>query len=203
MLRDTEQTEMATTTLKKGKQPQDYRRDSDIMTTGDVARLFRVAPRTVGNWFDKGLLPGYRIPGSLDRRFHRARVIAFGIRHGMLLPEKPFVVAYAALPSLLEVIRHRLGDRAEVRPVASLVEIMDAIHEGTTAVLVDTSIGALDAEKLLRAIPKSGRHYIMAFGPIDVPPLYGVRWLGRADAAFIAGALAEYLPAEGGAKSDE
>lgn len=37
-------------------------------TTGEVAKYCNMAPRTVSTWFDQGLLDGYRIPGSQDRR---------------------------------------------------------------------------------------------------------------------------------------
>ena len=37
-------------------------------TTGDVAKYCKVTSRTVSTWFDQGLLDGYRIPGSQDRR---------------------------------------------------------------------------------------------------------------------------------------
>ncbi|MCI0498303.1 MAG: helix-turn-helix domain-containing protein, partial [Planctomycetales bacterium] len=40
----------------------------DVLTTGQVALLCNVAPRTVTKWFDSGQLRGYRIPGSKDRR---------------------------------------------------------------------------------------------------------------------------------------
>ena len=40
----------------------------NVLTTGDVAKICNVAHRTVSKWFDSGLLSGYRIPGSQDRR---------------------------------------------------------------------------------------------------------------------------------------
>lgn len=48
-----------------------------VFTTGQVARLCRVAPRTVCKWFDSGRLRGYRLPGSNDRRFPREALIQF------------------------------------------------------------------------------------------------------------------------------
>ena len=42
-----------------------------IFTTGQVAKICKVAPRTVSKWFDSGRLRGYRIPGSQDRRIPR------------------------------------------------------------------------------------------------------------------------------------
>ena len=40
----------------------------NVLTTGEVAKICNVAPRTVSKWFDTGQLKGYRIPGSRDRR---------------------------------------------------------------------------------------------------------------------------------------
>ena len=42
-----------------------------VFTTGQVAKICKVAPRTVSKWFDSGRLRGYRIPGSQDRRIPR------------------------------------------------------------------------------------------------------------------------------------
>ena len=38
--------------------------DKEVLTTGEVAKICNVAPRTVSKWFDSGSLKGYRIPGS-------------------------------------------------------------------------------------------------------------------------------------------
>lgn len=54
-------------------------------TTGQVAKLLRVAPRTVSKWFDAGMFPGsYRFPvvpghknGEGDRRIPQAGLMAF------------------------------------------------------------------------------------------------------------------------------
>lgn len=61
------------------------RKDGDILTTGQVARICKVAPRTVSKWFDSGQLRGYRIPGSKDRRIPRQQLIRFMKVHGMPL----------------------------------------------------------------------------------------------------------------------
>ncbi len=55
----------------------------DILTTGEVARICKVAPRTVSKWFDSGELGGYRIPGSKDRRIPRDELLAFMDKHGI------------------------------------------------------------------------------------------------------------------------
>ena len=54
-----------------------------VFTTGQVAKLAKVAPRTVSKWFDSGHLQGYRIPGSKDRRIPRDKLIKFFKENGM------------------------------------------------------------------------------------------------------------------------
>ncbi len=46
-------------------------------TTTEVAEICRVSAKTVANWFDAGLLPGYRVPGSRHRRIPHAALKAF------------------------------------------------------------------------------------------------------------------------------
>ena len=53
-------------------------RNKDVLTTGEVARICKVAPRTVTKWFDSGQLRGYRIPGSKDRR---TLLKTLGVKH--------------------------------------------------------------------------------------------------------------------------
>ena len=55
----------------------------NVLTTGDVARICNVAPRTVSKWFDNGQLKGYRIPGSKDRRIPVSELIRFMKVHNM------------------------------------------------------------------------------------------------------------------------
>ena len=55
----------------------------DVLTTGQVAQICNVAPRTVTKWFDSGQLKGYRIPGSKDRRIPTSELIRFMKAHNM------------------------------------------------------------------------------------------------------------------------
>jgi len=55
----------------------------NVLTTGDVAKICNVAPRTVSKWFDNGQLKGYRIPGSKDRRIPLGELIRFMKAHNM------------------------------------------------------------------------------------------------------------------------
>lgn len=56
-------------------------RQKDILTTGEVAKICNVAPRTVSKWFDSGQLRGYRIPGSKDRRIPLSSLVRFMKAH--------------------------------------------------------------------------------------------------------------------------
>ena len=53
----------------------------DVLTTGEVAQICHVAPRTVTKWFDSGRLKGYRIPGSRDRRIPAGELVRFMKAH--------------------------------------------------------------------------------------------------------------------------
>jgi excisionase family DNA binding protein len=67
-------------TMAKGK---------NVLTTGDVAKICNVAPRTVSKWFDSGQLKGYRIPGSKDRRIPLNELLRFMKQNDMPLPNMP------------------------------------------------------------------------------------------------------------------
>lgn len=58
-----------------------------VFTTGQVAKICKVAPRTVHKWFDSGRLKGYHVPGSKDRRIPREQLIRFLKEHSMPLGE--------------------------------------------------------------------------------------------------------------------
>lgn len=56
-----------------------------VYTTGQVAKICRVFPRTVAKWFDSGRLKGYRLPGSRERCIPHAYLVKFLKEHGMPL----------------------------------------------------------------------------------------------------------------------
>jgi excisionase family DNA binding protein len=57
--------------------------EKDVLTTGEVAKICNVAPRTVSKWFDSGQLKGYRIPGSKDRRIPLNNLLQFMKEHSI------------------------------------------------------------------------------------------------------------------------
>ncbi|MEW6744888.1 MAG: response regulator [Planctomycetota bacterium] len=53
----------------------------DVYTTGQVAKICNVTIRTVIRWFESGLLEGYKIPGSRDRRIPHESLVRFMRQH--------------------------------------------------------------------------------------------------------------------------
>lgn len=68
-----------------GARTMEHTNGKSVLTTGQVARICHVAPRTVSKWFDTGQLRGYRIPGSRDRRIPVEHLEAFMRTHGIPL----------------------------------------------------------------------------------------------------------------------
>ncbi len=98
-----------------------------VFTTGQVAKICKVAPRTVSKWFDSGRLRGYRIPGSQDRRIPREHLLRFLKEHGMPLGDleaevyhKILVVETPDAP-MLSSLRDQLreGDDFRIETAAS------------------------------------------------------------------------------------
>ena len=53
----------------------------NVLTIGDVAKICNAATRTVQKWFDEGLLKGYKLPASKDRRICREELEKFMIKY--------------------------------------------------------------------------------------------------------------------------
>ena len=89
----------------------------DVLTTGEVAKICNVAPRTVSKWFDSGALHGYRIPGSKDRRIPLAQLIRFMKHHGMplngLMTGQTRVMIVDDEADIVEVLEKILEDEAK------------------------------------------------------------------------------------------
>jgi tetratricopeptide (TPR) repeat protein len=76
---------------------------TDIFTTGQVAKICKVSPRTVNKWFDSGRLRGHRTTESPIRRVPRANLVQFLQEQGMPLGELDADVA----PARRRAARHR------------------------------------------------------------------------------------------------
>jgi excisionase family DNA binding protein len=89
----------------------------DVLTTGEVAKICNVAPRTVSKWFDSGALRGYRIPGSKDRRIPLNQLIRFMKQHNMplngLMTGATRVLIVDGEQDIVEVLEKILEDEAK------------------------------------------------------------------------------------------
>ncbi len=114
----------------------------DVLTTGDVAKICHVAPRTVSKWFDNGQLKGYRIPGSKDRRIPVSELIRFMKVHNM--PTAELAVGTIRIliadsdektaSALADILQDKAG--YEVRTVRSSFETGAALQKFAPHVLL-------------------------------------------------------------------
>jgi len=134
-------------------------RTKDVLTTGEVAKICNVAPRTVSKWFDSGSLHGYRIPGSKDRRIPLNQLIRFMKHHGMplngLMTGCTRVLIVDEEQDIVEVLEKILEDEAKYE-----VEIArGGFAAGITAerfrphvLLLDVHLRDLDAREVAKQV---------------------------------------------------
>ncbi len=134
----------------------------DVLTTGEVAKICNVAPRTVSKWFDSGALHGYRIPGSKDRRIPLAQLIRFMKHHGMplngLMTGQTRVMIVDDEADIVEVLEKILEDEAKYE-----VEVTKSgFDAGVTAekfrphvILLDMHLKGIDAPLVAKHVKAS------------------------------------------------
>jgi hypothetical protein len=127
-------------------------------TTGQLAALFQVAPRTVSKWFDSGALEGFRIPGSQDRRVPSENAEKFARENGIYVAEFERALAWMLFVSgdtILEAsFKAALGD-INLRCCSSGFEAGLLIGESSPALaIVDLSLGA-EAHEVIRVLGKT------------------------------------------------
>jgi excisionase family DNA binding protein len=135
-----------------------------VFTTGQVAKLCKVAPRTVSKWFDAGRLKGYRIPGSQDRRIPREYLIKFLKEHGMPLDgiidetlAKVLIVAQDQI--LVDNLKRELPEEKsfKVNVAASGFDAgIQAESFHPDCVIVDFSIGKTESAQICQNLRRNG-----------------------------------------------
>ncbi|HSW44059.1 MAG TPA: response regulator [Phycisphaerae bacterium] len=135
------------------------RKPREILTTGEVARICKVAPRTVSKWVDTGQLRGYRIPGSRDRRIPLQHLIRFMRVHGMPLEDldtgESRVLVVDLDRDLCELIRRAMNatGRFQVRTASSAVETGALMEQfQPQVVLADIDVHGIDGRDLARFV---------------------------------------------------
>ena len=131
----------------------------DVLTTGEVAKICNVAPRTVSKWFDSGALHGYRIPGSKDRRIPLNQLIRFMKQHGMplngLMTGQTRILIVDDEQDIVEVLEKILEDEAKYE-----VEVAKGgFAAGITAdkfrphvILIDMHLRDIDGKEVAKAV---------------------------------------------------
>ena len=124
-----------------------------VFTTGQVAKICKVAPRTVSKWFDSGRLRGYRIPGSQDRRIPREYLIKFLKEHGMPLGDlEDEAMAKVLVVGQDQVLIENLKRNLPLEKTFKLTTAASGFEAGIQAesfhpdcIVVDFSIGKVEA----------------------------------------------------------
>jgi excisionase family DNA binding protein len=129
--------------------------DKDVLTTGEVAKICNVAPRTVSKWFDSGTLKGYRIPGSKDRRIPVAQLVKFMKAHGIpldgMMSGKTRVLIVDDEREVTDVLSKVLSEQAnyEVRVAGSgFAAGVECERFKPHVLLLDVHIGENEAKQL-------------------------------------------------------
>jgi len=131
----------------------------DVLTTGEVAKICNVAPRTVSKWFDSGALRGYRIPGSKDRRIPLNQLIRFMKQHNMplngLMTGATRVLIVDDEADIVEVLEKILEDEAkyEVEVARRGFEAgLIAERFRPHVLLLDLHLSDIDGKEVARAV---------------------------------------------------
>jgi excisionase family DNA binding protein len=153
-----------------------------VFTTGQVAKICKVAPRTVSKWFDSGRLKGYRIPGSQDRRIPREYLIKFLKEHGMPLGDledeamaKVLVVAQDQV--LIENMKRELPPEKSFKVAIAASGFEAGIQAESfhpDCIIVDFSIGRVEALQICQNLRKNadfGETILIALLPDDGSPI--------------------------------
>lgn len=134
-------------------------RKKDILTTGEVAKICNVAPRTVSKWFDSGQLRGYRIPGSKDRRIPLHALIRFMKQHHIpldgLQSGRTRVLIVDDETEIVDVLEKVLSEKAnyEVRTAhTGFAAGIECEKFRPHVILLDMHLGDIRGEQALKLV---------------------------------------------------
>jgi excisionase family DNA binding protein len=135
-------------------------RNKEVLTTGEVARICKVAPRTVTKWFDSGQLRGYKIPGSKDRRIPVTQLVRFMRQNnmpldGMLHFSKTRVLIVDDETEIVEMLRDLLGQQTnyDVHVARNGFEAgVEAEKVKPHAILLDINLGDINGRDVCKTV---------------------------------------------------
>ncbi len=136
--------------------------DKEVLTTGEVAKICNVAPRTVSKWFDSGTLKGYRIPGSRDRRIPTGELVKFMRAHNIPLDGvqsgRTRVLIVDDEREIVDVMERILTEQTnyEVKTALSGFQAgMECERFKPHVILLDIHIGESDSKQLADMVRKN------------------------------------------------
>jgi len=150
-------------------------KNATVLTTGQVAKICNVAPRTVSKWFDSGQLRGYRIPGSKDRRIPVDQLVRFMKAHGIPTTGLDMGVTGVVLLESDESFAKSLADALvgsgefEVHPAATAFEAGVLVERHRPRVVVlDVAAPGVDPRQIVRTL-RSHEHlcHLAVIGTAD------------------------------------
>ena len=161
-----------------------------IYSSGEVAKMFGVAARTMVKWANRGALKCFRLPFSRDRRFKLEDILAFSKEQG-IVP----IYLDSAVPVLLMVgLSHQSRNEIIGHLPDWIIHTCDTgfdaacmlTQHNPDVVLVDEDMGTSASHELARNLARvNGRSTLLLSNPDHEPPqIESVRVFVR---PFVAG----------------
>lgn len=153
-----------------------------LYKTGELAKLFNVAPRTITKWIDSGKLQGYRLPGcganpdQGDRRVSHQAVMSFIVARNWPVPDG-FVMEFGEILFLqCAELRALLPDeRLGIRTVESLVECGTLIARRHPLLVIVGSDVPRDEVVAIRDLVKEDSGKVIRIVRSEMDPVKGVQ----------------------------
>lgn len=162
----------------------------DVFTTGQIAKMCKVAPRTVSGWIDNGKLTGYRMPaantgrgkgipegGRGDRRVHRSDLIRFLTENKMtsllanIGEHLCRVLLVGTSEAFAESVKGRTVGTAAVTHAGDIFDAGSALRDDWDIVLVDfAGLGRTDGLRVGERAKDKATNVIAVTGEDEVNP---------------------------------
>jgi hypothetical protein len=153
-----------------------------LYKTGELAKLFKVAPRTINKWIDSGKLQGYRLPAcganptQGDRRVSHQAVMNFIAEQNLPLPDGLRMEFGEILFFRCAELRALLPDeRPGIRAVQSAIECGALIARLHPFLVIVGSDVPRDEVVAIKALVKEDSGKVIRIARTEMDPVAGVK----------------------------